>query len=79
MVKVLVVDNVADPVILIYNALAGSVAPSATVVVLFSSASNTASVPKPKASPISSRFVLVTLPVGIVTGKQIQLEHYILR
>ena len=44
MVKVLVVDNVADPVILIYNALAGSVAPSATVVVPVKSTSTKASV-----------------------------------
>ena len=50
------------PVYLIYIALPGSVAPSATVVVCVSALVVIASVPKPKASPINSKFVFVTVP-----------------
>ena len=50
------------PVYLIYIALPGSVDPSATVVVCVSAFVVIASVPKPNASPMSSRFVFVEFP-----------------
>ena len=50
------------PVYLIYIALAGSVAPSAIVLVCVSALVVIPSVPYPKASPINSKFVFVTTP-----------------
>ena len=45
-----------------YMALAGSVDPSATVVVASASDEKAACVPKPSASPMNSRFELVVVP-----------------
>ena len=61
-VKVLVALNVAEEVTLKYIDLAGSVAPSATVVVASASELKQSCVPYANASPISSRLVLVDVP-----------------
>ena len=50
------------PVYLIYIARPASADPAATVVVWVSAFVVMASVPKPKASPISSKLVLVSVP-----------------
>ncbi len=67
-VRVLVVLRLVPEVTLKYNALAGSAAPSATVVVTSPSELNAACVLNPSASAISSRlvFVLVGHPIEML-------------